>query len=87
MGVKTKEQNDQAWKNWYNYQNSKGEYVNRKIYLKKKLIRKIEKGQNIKIETARSYGLVDYIKKNGNKKQKDKTRLTRTSNINEFSNY
>jgi len=72
MGVKTKEQNDQAWKNWYNYQNSKGEYVNRKIYLKKKLIRKIEKGQNIKIETARSYGLVDYIKKNGNKKQKDK---------------
>ena len=72
MTAKTAAEARQAWKTWYNYKNSKGEYPNKFKYLKKKLIKKINDGKDIKLTTLRSYGLLDFMKKNGNRRQKNK---------------
>jgi len=75
MVNKTPEQNREGWRNWWNKTDAEGNYINRKTYLKKKLIKRINDGEIIKLKTLRKYGLLKYYKKNIDRNQSKKLKF------------
>ena len=72
---KTPSRNREDWKRWYNYQNNKGEFPNKRKYLKKKIITRIMKGEKIMLKSLRKYGLLDFYKKNISRNLKRQLKL------------
>ena len=65
-GNKTKEQNDEGWRQWYSDPSNKNKY------LRKKLLTRISKGDIVKLSTLRKYGLLEYYKKETTRANKRK---------------
>ena len=63
---KTKEQNDEGWRKWYSVPENKSKY------LRKKLLNRINKGDIVKLTTLRKYGLLNFYKKETNRRNKRK---------------